>query len=168
MLIIGETAFNFDFEDADHALFLLLGATVAEIQVFEASLSFKFSALLTQNNQSDKNFKENQELLSTKTLGWIANRFKKHFQNSELTILLEETVEKRNYVAHHILRDYGWPLMSNDAYIEAITKLEKIRFDIHNLEKEIGRHLIEENIIENLIMVLDGENGDLEIIGKKV
>lgn len=166
MLIIGGTAFKFDFEDTDHALFLLLGATIAEIQAFETSLSFKFSALLTQN--SDNNFEENQELLSKKTLGWIANRLKQHFQNLELISLLEEIVKKRNYVVHGILKDYGWPLMSNDSYIDAITKLEKIRFEIHQLENKISLHLIEDNIIENMVMIMDKDNGEFEIVGKKV
>ncbi len=147
---------SFNFEDKDFAfeedsdlvikLFYALGAALSEIQVFESSIIFLLSGIKSKQ----KNIALNEALKKdeSKTLGALINELIKYIEAEEIKNMLEIIKNDRNYIVHNILRDYGWPVMSESKYKHAINEILQIREIMHKTTPIINKYISSNNILD--------------------
>jgi hypothetical protein len=152
---VGDTTLLFTYSEEDHALFMALGATIAQIQSFETSISGFLSGIDSQNK--GKNFDGLMNQYINKTLGAMIKFFNESVSNLPIAERLESVRTKRNYVAHNILRFYGWPLMSSEKYLQAIKELDNIRETIMETEYVLAKHIQDNNLLSLLIITINDE-----------
>ena len=157
---VGDTTILFSYSDEDHALFTALGATLAQIQSFETSISFFLSGIVAQNTSENFDALMNQYI--NKTLGAMIKFFNESVNDLPIAERLELIRTKRNYVAHNILRSYGWPLMSGEKYLQAIQELDNIRETVRETEYVLAKHIQDKNILPLLIIAINDEIGEID------
>jgi len=120
---VGDQTFRFKYDDKDAALFLALGAAVAEVQ----SLEFHFVNLLAlAASTTGRNHAEVTEEYFAKTMGSIARKLKGENGRRDIADHLDEVVAKRNYLIHAFLRIRQWPMSSASEYADAIVELDSL------------------------------------------
>lgn len=118
---VGEKSFRFKYRTEDAALFLALGAAVAEVQ----SLEFHFVNLLAlAAATTGRDHAEVTEEYFAKTMGSVARKLKGENGRREIADHLDEIVAKRNYLIHAFLRKHQWPMASPSGYANAILELD--------------------------------------------
>lgn len=127
-------------------LFWVLGATLAEIQVFETGLIFLLSGIKSKKFASDMQacFRKDE----AKTLGLLINELIIHFEDAEIKKLLTQIRDDRNLVVHQILRKYEWPVLSESGYHKLIDELLEIREFIHKSDPIIIEYIIQKKILD--------------------
>lgn len=169
---IGEQPFGINYSDEDHLLFVYMGHTLTEIQVFESMLCFTLSAIM-KDSKEQANFNEAMEKNASKTLGQIANIVKTHLKDPELSNLLIAVKNKRNYFVHGFLKHYGWPMLGDkkqvreSKYIEAIEEMELLQRDLREVHQRLGKH-VAENKLANIGYATMSKDGDIEIIAENL
>lgn len=154
ILPVGETHVAFNYEQRDIALFVALGAALAQAQVLEFGIAHLLGLI---ESGGDDRFKEVSNGLLEKTLGALARKVKGHATDPALANKLEEIVEKRNFVAHRVLQKYQWPIMSDDSYLEAIRELDAIREFLTDAEVVVTRALKEAKNLDLIVVGIDPE-----------
>jgi hypothetical protein len=115
--------------DLVNQLFWSLGAALTEIQVFESSIIFLIGGI--KSKEEDIDIKATFEKDESKTLGILINELIKSIEDEEFKNILKIIKEDRDYIVHKILRKYGWPVMSDLKYKNAIKEILEIREIIH-------------------------------------
>lgn len=154
VLPVGETHVAFNYEQRDIALFIALGAALAQAQVLEFGIAHLLGLV---ESGGDNRLTEISSGFLEKTLGALARKVKVHTTDPELASKLEEIVEKRNFVAHRVLQKYQWPMMSDDSYREAICELDAIRQLLIDAEFEVTRALKEAKNLDLVVVGIDPE-----------
>ncbi|MBI2857082.1 MAG: hypothetical protein HYX95_02065 [Chloroflexi bacterium] len=160
----GKYGFEFQRGQNDLALFTSLGSALAEIQSFELAIEGLLSALSLVSPTIQSHRKQNPERFYSQTLGSVIKVFKKYLPDSGIDKLLDTTREKRNYVVHKILREYGWPIMDDEDYVRAIKEIEGIRAYIENANIEVCRYLTDRSLLDLLVVSVDGKTGEVKCI----
>lgn len=166
LIPLGEQIYGINYSDEDHLLFLFMGRTLTEIQVFESTLCFSLSAIM-KDSSAKADFEESMQKHSSQTLGQIANLIKVHLKDQELSDLLIDVKNKRNYFAHGFLRNYGWPVMSAAKYAQALEEMEQLQEQLKAVHVKLGKHIAENNIAKIGYAVMNA-NGEIEVIASNV
>jgi hypothetical protein len=119
---VGETTLRFTYEPNDAALFLALGAAVAEAQALEFHLVHMLGLIEGSKGRSHTDVTEEY---FQKTLGSLAKRLRGEVGNADLAHSLETVVSKRNHLIHGFLRAHQWPMSSSSEYLAAIRELDE-------------------------------------------
>lgn len=122
LLQVGDTTLRFNYEPNDAALFLALGAAVAEVQALEFHLVQMLGLVLS--GIDSRSHSEITDEYFQKTLGSIAKRLRGVVGNAELASSLEKVVHDRNHLIHGFLRAHQWPMLSPAKYVAAIRELD--------------------------------------------
>jgi hypothetical protein len=122
-LRVGTQQLRFHYEPNDSALFLALGAAVAEVQALEFHLVHMMGMLL---ETTDTSHNEVTEEYFRRTLGTLAKKMRASATDAALAETLDETVRKRNYLIHGFLRAHQWPMTSDTMYLVAIRELDEM------------------------------------------
>lgn len=154
VLPVGETHVAFNYEQRDIALFVALGAALAQAQVLEFGIAHLLGLI---ESGGDDRFEEISSGFLEKTLGALARKVKGHTTDPGLASKLEEIVEKRNFVAHRVLQKYQWPIMSDDSYLEAIRELDAIRQFLTDAEFVVTSALKEAKNLDLIVVGVDPE-----------
>ena len=155
LLRVGDhSAFEFQRGPNDLALFAGLGAALAEIQSFETGIAIQLGLLSHRSTDSLDEF-------YSKTLGTLIKQIQRHLPDNALASLLEKVRNRRNYLVHHILRAYGWPIMSDDDYIRAIREIEEVRSLIEQANLEVARYLSDRSLLKLIVLSIDHRSSEV-------
>jgi len=154
ILPVGETRIAFNYGQRDIALFVALGAALAQAQVLEFSIAHLLGLI---ESDGGGQYKDVSGGFLEKTLGALARKVKSHTTDSGLSTQLEEIVEKRNFVAHRVLQKYQWPMMNDESYLEAIRELDAIRQSLTDAEFVVTRALKEAKNLNLIVVGIDPE-----------
>ena len=132
--------------DLVNQLFWALGAALAEIQVFESQIIFLLGGIKVK--KSEKNLKAIYEQDESKTLGILINELIQYAKDDEFKNLLIIIKNDRNYIVHEILRKYGWPVMSEAKYKNAIKEILEIREIMHNSGPLLDEYIKNKKILD--------------------
>jgi len=127
-------------------LSLALGAALTEIQVFESGIIFLLGGIKSKNKEID--IKAIFEKDESKTLGILINELIQFIEDDEVKNLLKIIRDDRNYIIHKILRKYGWPVMSELAYENAIKEILEIREIMHKSGPLINEYIKTKKILD--------------------
>ena len=164
-LMVDDQPVVFSFSDKEHALFLSLGAALAEIQSFETSIAFWLSSLATKKAPKGKPSFEDEIIIHfEKTLGRLIKHFMLELHNKDIADLLEQVRIKRNHIVHNFLRANGWPLMSSTKYIAAIREIDDFRKFLADAEPAVCRHLSDKEKMNIRMLTYDPITGEIDII----
>lgn len=133
-------------EDLVNQLFWALGATLAEIQVFESHMIFLLGGI--KSKKKDVDLKILYEKDESKTLGILINELHSHVKDDNFKKLLKLVVDNRNYIIHKVLRFYGWPVISESQYQNAIDEILVIRDILHESITVIDKYIKSNKILE--------------------
>jgi hypothetical protein len=160
---MGKTPIVFSLPEREHALFLALGMALAEIQSFETGIAFLLSSIANEagHKVEEGYFDKLMQEYGSKTLGLLVKHFREVVRDEEISSLLEEVKNKRNYIVHNILREYGWPMMSDEVYVKAIEEITQITQKIRDAERIIVPYLREEKILKIILMSIDVKTGEV-------
>jgi hypothetical protein len=122
ILKVGNTMLRFNYEQNDAALFLALGAALAEVQALEFHLVQMMGLLLSNEGASHD---EVTDQFFQVTLGTLARKMRGEVGAPELAEALDRVVKERNHLVHGFLRAHKWPMLSADGYLNAIQELDK-------------------------------------------
>lgn len=136
----------------DKVLFTVLGEALTEIQCFENCIYSLLSGI--QGNEGGISLEDYLERNERKTLGQLIYGMDRYIDNENVKNNLIEVRDKRNYLVHKILRKFGWPLMSDDQYLEAIKEVVEIRNFINSSEPVITKYIRDNNILDIVIFEL--------------
>ena len=75
---------------------------------------------------------------------------------------LEEARKGRNYLVHHILRKYEWPMMSDEDYIDAVKEIDKIRDLIETVNVEVAQYLSDRSLLNIIVLSINHDSGDIQ------
>lgn len=144
---IKEKEYSFE-ENTDlvNQLFLALGATLAEIQIFESHIIFLLGGIKSKKKNID--IKEVFEKDESKTLGVLINDLIHYIEDEEVKDLLKIIKDDRNYIVHKILRKYEWPVMSESTYQYAIKEIIEIKESIHKSTPLISQYIQSRKILD--------------------
>ncbi|MCX5870759.1 MAG: hypothetical protein NTY00_09040 [Deltaproteobacteria bacterium] len=159
---LDDQLYGINYSDEDHLLFVFMGHTLTEIQVFESMLCFTLSAIM-KDSEAKANFEESMQSNASKTLGQIANIIKTHLNDDNLANLLIEVKNKRNYFVHGFLKNYGWPMMGKQKYAQALEEMEKLQEQLKETHVQIGKHVAENNLAKIGFATIS-KDGDIEVI----
>jgi len=135
-------------EDMDlvNQLFLVLGATLAEIQIFESHMIFLLGGIKFKSKVI--NIKEIFKKDESKTLGVLINELFHYIEDEEVKDFLKIIRDDRNYIIHKILRKYEYPIMSKSTYQYAIKEIMEIKENIHKSTPLISQYIQSKKILE--------------------
>jgi hypothetical protein len=163
---VGHENVVYTLDESDHALFLSLGSALATIQSFESSAASLLTGLLGQTEESSQ--KTHEQLMGNyidKTLGQLVKLFRQYVKDEALADKLEQVRQKRNYLVHGILRKYGWWLMGDDAYLDAIKEISEISQLIQETDQDIVKYIIDRKLLKMVAAKIDTATGELVLIG---
>ena len=162
-LKVGDHTVVVDWPPNDHALFVCLGAALAQAQVFESTIAHFLSALDRKNQSTEHscNFDELMEQNTSKTLGWLSQRLRDSVGDEALADALDEARVKRNFLVHNILKKYGWWAMNDESYIECINEVNSIRDTLSNAEREVIKRLQDTGALEVLAVSINPSTGEI-------
>jgi hypothetical protein len=166
IITLGDQPYGINYSDEDHLLFVFMGRTLTEIQVFESMLCFTLSSIM-KDCEAITDFEEAMNSNTSKTLGQIANIIKMHLKDDELAGRLIDLKNKRNYFIHDFLRYYGWPMMGKDKYAQALEEMEKLQLELKDVYLQIGKHVAQNNLAKIGFATIN-KDGDIEIIADNV
>lgn len=147
-----------DFLAEQHALFVLLGAALAEAQTAEAHANMLVQLLTTE------------ELPERETLGQKAKRFKSALP-AGLADRYSSLVRERNYLVHELLFDFGgWsgdPVIdSPELYANLFGAIDRVRTVFREVTNAVTEHLVESG--HPIVTVRFGEDGGAEVYDGQV
>jgi len=163
-LRVGNYGFVFQRGRNDLALFVSLGGALTEVQSFEMLVEGYVKDLTLDASSEDTMQTENPERFFSQSLGILIKNFQKHLPDKDIAPLLERARDRRNYLVHKILRQYGWPLMSDDDYVRAIQEIEGIRELIQDTGVEISRYLKDRSLANLVVLSIDHKTGEVKQI----
>lgn len=140
-----------------------MGAALAEVQCFEYVVAHALALIMSPRSQDGGLTAEFETQLSQKfdcTLGRLIVILKKHAGQSESAKTLETALKQRNRFIHGFLGKYGWPVMEDSLYIEAIRELQKIRSDIANGARAASQVLADQALHDVIVIELDRNTGN--------
>jgi hypothetical protein len=120
---VGDSTLRFNYESNDAALFLALGAAVAEVQALEFHLVQMLGLMLSPGAGSHT---EVTTEYFQKTLGALAKKLRGEVGDLALAQSLDDVVRERNHLIHGFLRTHQWPMSSSAEYLTAIRKLDEL------------------------------------------
>lgn len=115
---------------------------MAEIQAFEKTVALFVDIFQSKVEGKEKPIAPNHVEYSDKTLGQLIKLFTDLIKDEEIGQSLKTAKEKRNFLVHHILSAYKWPLMSSDNYLKCYSEINEIRNTIHEAELKLSAFLI--------------------------
>ncbi|MBK8563434.1 MAG: hypothetical protein IPN76_08815 [Saprospiraceae bacterium] len=130
----------------DKVLFTLLGEALTEIQCFENCIYALLSGV--QHSESKNSLIDFFEKNEKKTLGQLIYDLVDYIENEEMKNTLIEARDKRNFLVHKILRQYGWPLMGDKEYLKAFQEIVAIRNFIHVSQPILLNYIQDKKILE--------------------
>jgi hypothetical protein len=166
---VGETNVIYNLSSNDHALFLSLGAALAQIQVFETTITGFLTSLEANNSNGQEHnntFEDTFTKYGEKTLGTLIKLFKDHIKDEATTNILEEARRGRNYLVHHLLKHYGWWLMNDNSYLEAIQEITNITRVIMQADDAIIRYVVGHQVLQSVAVRINEHTGEIEIIDR--
>ena len=125
ILTAGGQHFRFHYEELDRTLFIALGAALAEAQALEFLLAHLLG--MASSTATGRPADTLSEEFLTRTLGCLARKIREMAPGDETAATLDKLVEKRNYLVHRCLREYGWPMSTVEEYGTAVKELDTIR-----------------------------------------
>ena len=137
----------------DLALFAALGAAIAEVQSFEFHL-ISLLGIIDKPTDADKFYE--------RTLGSLIKVLNRSIQDAEIVQVLEDVRNKRNRVVHSFLREYQWPMMSDNDYVCAIQDLETTRSFIERTGVELSRYLSDQALVDLVVVSINHETGEID------
>ncbi len=143
--------FEFQGKSNDLPLFAILGNALAAVQSFEMSIQVHLNLL--SNDEPDRFY--------SLTLGALIKQFQKQLPDSGVATLLENVREKRNYLVHRILREYQWPMMSDEDYVRAINEIDQIRELMEQANIEVSRYLVDRSLVNLVVLSIDHDSGEI-------
>ncbi len=150
---IGDTNIALKYDNTnDKVLFTVLGEALTEIQCFENCIYSLLSGI--QGNENENPIDDYLERNERKTLGQLIYGIDQFIEDEDVKDNLIKVRDKRNYLVHKILRKYGWPLMTDNHYLEAINEIVEIRNFINTSEPKITKYIRDNNILDILIFKL--------------
>jgi hypothetical protein len=154
-----------DFGDNDHVLFLLMGAALAEIQCFEYSVASVLSLIIAprSDGEMDSKFETILNKQFDARLSELIRNLQKHTKHTEYPDALEKGRKSRNFVVHNFLRKFGWPMMEDKEYLEAIAELQKCREDVSNADMTCARILADQELTDVIVVHFDPKAGISEL-----
>ncbi len=155
--------YNFEFlgRRNDIALFAILGNALAAVQSFEVSIVGHLRPLSKNKSSGNQTANDDVDHFYSRTLGALIKQFQKHLPDSGVASLLENVREQRNYLIHHILKVYGWPLMSDEDYVHAIKEIDGIRDLMEKANIEVSRYLVNHSMADLVVFSIDHESGEI-------
>lgn len=132
--------------DFVNQLFLSLGAALTEIQVFESGIIFLLGGIKSKKDDTDLTLIFQKD--ESKTLGKLINELIYYIEDDEMKNLLVLIRDNRNYIIHKILREYGWPIMSEVNYVKAIKEILEIRDIMHKSGPLINEYIRRNKILD--------------------
>jgi hypothetical protein len=160
LLKVGDTTLRFIYEANDAALFLALGAAVAQVQALEFHLVQMLGLMLSTEGRSHD---EVTEEYFQKTLGTLAKKLRGEVGNAELASALEKVVRDRNYLIHGFLRAHQWPMLSPSEYIAAIQELDAMAKFFRESSDQITIALRKAKDLEIVLLRVNAETGLPEV-----
>jgi hypothetical protein len=154
-----------DFGDRDHVLFLLMGAALAEIQCFEYSAAHVLSLIIVPRSDGRMDLAL-ETILNTQfdaRLSELIRNLRKYSKHTEYPDALEKGRKSRNFVVHSFLRKFGWPMMEDKEYVEAIAELQKCRKDISNADMTSAHILADQQLTDVIVVHFDPKAGMSEL-----
>lgn len=153
--------FEFQGEQNDLSLFAILGNALAAVQSFEMSIAIHLGLLSNKQKPNAMNNNDDFDRFYSLTLGVLIKQFREHLPDSGVAALLEEVRIKRNYLVHKLLREYQWPMMSDEDYVRAIKEVDQIRDLIEKAGVEVSRYLVDKSLAKMVVFAIDHESGAL-------
>ena len=71
--------------------------------------------------------------------------------------------KSRNFVVHNFLRQFGWPMMDDKEYLEAIAKLQQCREDVSNADMTCAHILADQELTDVIVVHFDPKVGISEL-----
>jgi len=142
----------------DQGLFMLLGATLADIQSFETLIAGFLASLDLSNgrNTPQTNYDDLVANHYSKTLGTLVRLFRQHHINDiETADALDYAKNRRNFFAHSILRKYGWWEMSDVEYRLCVFEIFEIRSAINVAQDKLIGYLNNSNLMKVVSLEFD-------------
>jgi hypothetical protein len=158
---LDDQLYGINYSDEDHLLFVFMGHTLTEIQVFESMLCFTLAAIMKDGANAD--FEESMKLNADKTLGQIANIVKKHLKDEDLSKLLIDIKNRRNFFIHGFLKNYGWPMMGKKEYSEAIKEMDEFQKKLRDIHARLGKHVADNDLAKIGYATID-KDGNFDVI----
>ncbi len=161
-LSAGGRLFRFHYEEWDRPLFIALGAALAEAQ----SLEFQLASMLgfASTTGKERPTVELTEGFLSRTLGYLARKIRELAPDDQTASVLEDVVEKRNYLVHRCLRNYGWPMSGIDEYREAVRELDGIRTALRDSGDAIILALQRAKDLDIILVRTNPETGEPELV----
>lgn len=153
--------FRFHYEERDRPLFIALGAALAEAQALEFLLAGVLG-LATSSKGGDADAL-NDDFLS-RTIGYLARRIREYAPDDETADVLDQLVEKRNYLVHRYLRKYKWPMATIDEYGNAVRELDQIRTFLRDGGDSIVLAMKRAQDLEIIMVRTNPDTGEPELI----
>ena len=159
VLRVGETTLRFSYEPNDAALFLALGAAVAQVQALEFHLVQMLGLMLSTEETSHA---EVTEEYFQKTLGTLARKLRGEVGNAELASALEKVVHDRNHLIHGFLRAHQWPMLLPSEYVAAIQELDAMAKFFQESGDQITLALRKAKDLNIVLLKINPETGHAE------
>ena len=135
---------------------------VAEAQSLELLLAGMLG--LATSPDSDRPVDELSEDVLSRTLGNLARRIRELTPDDQTAAVLDEVVEKRNYLVHRCLRKYGWPMSTIEEYGEAVRELDGIRTLLRNSGDAVALALQRAQALDIILVRTNSETGKPELV----
>ena len=149
---VGEELVGLYVRPNDLALFAFLGAVVADSQVFEFQVGGLLSAIeAAARLDGDLSI----DAHSDKTIGWLANAFKKYCKDQKTAVALERARVARNHVVHGILTKYGWWHMSDSDYVACLREVREAREALWDGKEALISKMNDDGVIRALVLPLE-------------
>ncbi len=156
--------FEFQGKRNDLALFAILGNALAAVQSFEMSVAVHLNLLSEKMRPDRQDTNDELDRFYSLTLGALIKQFQKHLPDSGVATLLENVREKRNYLVHRILREYQWPMMSDEDYVRAIKEIDQIRELMEKANVEVSRYLVDRSLVDLVVFSINHDSGEISRI----
>jgi hypothetical protein len=139
-----------------------LGAALAGAQ----SLEFQLASLLgfASTTGKEPSTVELTEGFLSRILGHLARKIRELAPDDQTAAVLEEVVEKRNYLVHRCLRKYGWPMSNIDEYRKAVREIDGIRTTLRDSGDAIILALQRAKDLDIILVRTNPETGEPELV----
>jgi hypothetical protein len=152
--------FGFDVTPGQHILFITIGMAITRIQNFEGLVAVILCSLETSEEEiTMDNVDDYVAKFDDKTLGYLVRLMKNKVAGEDLHAKLVHVRDRRNYIAHHALRDYSG--LNEDQLIERALQIETIIEEIDNVQKLLIRELSAQGITHISSVTIDEETGEI-------
>jgi hypothetical protein len=162
LLKAGGQLFLFHYEEWDRPLFIALGAALAEAQALEYLLATMLG--IASSSAANRSVEELTDDFLSRTLGSLARKIREFAPDDRIAAVLDELVEKRNYLVHRCLRSYGWPMSTIEEYGEAVRELDSIRTFLRKGGEAVTLALQKAQALDIILVRTNPETGQPELV----